>query len=113
MSAHRKYMSSAEQRLRAEELRMELDCGAPDPHQSHALAEQFVAQLKEDLARVEQQREALALDVALSFIEFFETSSDSRDLVRRMTELYPDNVNPSALVMSAITAFKHKKRQEA
>lgn len=64
MSAHRKHISSAEQRLQAEELRMELDCGAPNPHQSHALAEEFVARLKEDLARVEQQREKLALDVA-------------------------------------------------
>jgi glyoxylase-like metal-dependent hydrolase (beta-lactamase superfamily II) len=52
-------------------------------------------------------------DYLEKFIEFFETSSDSRDLVRRMTELYPDHVNPSALVMSAVTAFKHKKRQEA
>jgi hypothetical protein len=30
-----------------------------------------------------------------------------------MKELYPDHVNPSALVMSAVTAFKQKKRQEA
>lgn len=52
-------------------------------------------------------------DYLEKFIEFFGTSSDSRDLVRRMTELYPDHVNPSALVMSAVTAFKHKKRQEA
>jgi glyoxylase-like metal-dependent hydrolase (beta-lactamase superfamily II) len=52
-------------------------------------------------------------DYLTSFIEFFQTSSDSRELVRRMTELYPDHVNPSALVMSAVTAFKQKKRQEA
>jgi hypothetical protein len=30
-----------------------------------------------------------------------------------MQELYPDHVNPSALVMSAVTAFKRKKRQDA
>lgn len=52
-------------------------------------------------------------DYLKKFIEFVETSSDSRELVRRMTELYPDHVNPSALVMSAVTAFKQKKRQEA
>jgi glyoxylase-like metal-dependent hydrolase (beta-lactamase superfamily II) len=52
-------------------------------------------------------------DYLEKFIEFVETSSDSRELVRRMTELYPDHVNPSALVMSAVTAFKQKKRQEA
>jgi glyoxylase-like metal-dependent hydrolase (beta-lactamase superfamily II) len=52
-------------------------------------------------------------DYLTRFIDFFETSSDSRELVRRMTELYPDHVNPSALVMSAVTAFKQKKRQEA
>lgn len=51
-------------------------------------------------------------DYLEKFIEFFESSSDSRELVRRMTELYPDNVNPSALVMSAVTAFK-QKRQDA
>jgi len=52
-------------------------------------------------------------DYLEKFIDFFQTSADSRELVRRMTELYPDHVNPSALVMSAVTAFKHKKRQEA
>ncbi len=51
-------------------------------------------------------------DYLEKFIELFESSSDSRELVRRMTELYPDYVNPSALVMSAVTAFKHK-RQDA
>lgn len=48
-------------------------------------------------------------DYLQNFIKFFETSGDSRELVKRMTELYPDNVNPSALVMSAVTAFKQKK----
>ena len=50
-------------------------------------------------------------DYLAQFIEFFGTSADSRELVRRMQELYPDHVNPSALVMSAVTAFKRKKRQ--
>jgi glyoxylase-like metal-dependent hydrolase (beta-lactamase superfamily II) len=44
------------------------------------------------------------------FIELFESSADSRELVRRMTELYPDHLNSSALVMSAVTAFKQKAR---
>jgi len=52
-------------------------------------------------------------DYLAQFIEFFGTSADSRELVRRMQELYPDHVNPSALVMSAVTAFKRKKRQDA
>jgi glyoxylase-like metal-dependent hydrolase (beta-lactamase superfamily II) len=52
-------------------------------------------------------------DYLEKFIDFFGTSSDSRELVRRMQELYPDHVNPSALVMSAVTAFRQKKRQNA
>jgi glyoxylase-like metal-dependent hydrolase (beta-lactamase superfamily II) len=52
-------------------------------------------------------------DYLTKFIEFFGTSADSRELVRRMQELYPDHVNPSALVMSAVTAFKRKKHQDA
>jgi len=52
-------------------------------------------------------------DYLAQFIEFFGTSADSRELVKRMQELYPDHVNPSALVMSAVTAFKRKKRQDA
>lgn len=64
MSAYRKHMSSTEQRLRAEELRMEQDFGAPNPHESHALAAEFVERLKEDLERIERRREAAALDVA-------------------------------------------------
>jgi glyoxylase-like metal-dependent hydrolase (beta-lactamase superfamily II) len=52
-------------------------------------------------------------DYLEKFIDLFGTSSDSRELVRRMQELYPDHINPSALVMSAVTAFKQKKRQEA
>jgi glyoxylase-like metal-dependent hydrolase (beta-lactamase superfamily II) len=52
-------------------------------------------------------------DYLAQFIENFGTSADSRELVKRMQELYPDHVNPSALVMSAVTAFKRKKRQDA
>jgi len=62
----------------------------------------------DDAACIEETRDYLA-----QFIEFFGTSADSRELVRRMQELYPDHVNPSALVMSAVTAFKRKKRQDA
>ncbi|MFI5626409.1 MBL fold metallo-hydrolase [Nocardioides sp. NPDC051685] len=56
---------------------------------------------------IEETRHYLA-----SFIDLFETCSDSRELVSRMTDLYPDHVNPSALVMSAVTAFKQKTRPE-
>jgi len=52
-------------------------------------------------------------DYLTKFIEFFETSADSRELVQRMKELYPDHVNPSALIMSAATAFKHKKHRDS
>jgi glyoxylase-like metal-dependent hydrolase (beta-lactamase superfamily II) len=61
-----------------------------------------------DAACIEETRNYLS-----QFIDFFGTSADSRELVRRMQELYPDHVNPSALVMSAVTAFKRKKRQDA
>lgn len=61
----------------------------------------------DDAACVDETRDYLE-----KFIDFFATSSDSRELVRRMTELYPDHVNPSALVMSAVTAFKQKKNQQ-
>jgi len=64
--------------------------------------------LDDDAKCINETRDYLA-----QFIEFFGTSADSRELVRRMQELYPDHVNPSALVMSAVTAFKRKKRQEA
>jgi glyoxylase-like metal-dependent hydrolase (beta-lactamase superfamily II) len=64
--------------------------------------------LGDDAGCIAETREYLS-----QFIKFFDTSADSRELVRRMQELYPDHVNPSALVMSAVTAFKRKKRQEA
>jgi glyoxylase-like metal-dependent hydrolase (beta-lactamase superfamily II) len=51
-------------------------------------------------------------DYLAKFIEFFETSADSRELVKRMRELYPDHLNASALVMSAVTAFNQKKRRD-
>ena len=43
------------------------------------------------------------------FVDNLATSSNSRELVARMQELFPDHANASALVMSAVTAFKHKK----
>ncbi|EHB56196.1 beta-lactamase domain protein [Mycolicibacterium rhodesiae JS60] len=52
-------------------------------------------------------------DYLAKFIELYAASADSRELVAGMRRLYPDHVNPSALVMSAVTAFKHKKRQDA
>lgn len=48
-------------------------------------------------------------DYLENFIDFYETSPDSRELVKRMKELFPNNVNPSALVLSAVTAFKRKE----
>ena len=48
-----------------------------------------------------------------AFIEELEASSDSRDLVARMQARYPDNLNPSALVLSAVTAWKRKKASHA
>ncbi|HLU77225.1 MAG TPA: hypothetical protein VKZ48_04900 [Burkholderiales bacterium] len=68
MRAHRKHLSSTEQRLQAEEARMEQDFGAPNPHESHALAEKFVARLKEELELVERRREAMALDEAQTIL---------------------------------------------
>ncbi|MGV9853472.1 MBL fold metallo-hydrolase [Streptomyces sp. NPDC003442] len=48
-------------------------------------------------------------DYIRAFIEEFEASSDSRDLVARMQAQFPHNLNPSALVLSAVTAWKRKK----
>ena len=62
----------------------------------------------DDAACVDQTRAYLS-----HFIEFYETSENSRELVSRVKELYPDHMNPSALVMSAVTAFKAKKAQQA
>jgi glyoxylase-like metal-dependent hydrolase (beta-lactamase superfamily II) len=44
-----------------------------------------------------------------TFIDELEASDDSRDLVARMQRHYPDHLNPSALVLSAVTAWKRKK----
>ncbi|MFD5228688.1 MBL fold metallo-hydrolase [Streptomyces qaidamensis] len=48
-----------------------------------------------------------------AFIDELEASSDSRDLVARMRGHYPHNLNPSALVISAVTAWKRKKAGHA
>ena len=48
-------------------------------------------------------------DFIRTFIDELDASSDSRDLVARMRGHYPDNLNPSALVLSAVTAWKRKK----
>jgi glyoxylase-like metal-dependent hydrolase (beta-lactamase superfamily II) len=43
------------------------------------------------------------------FIQELNDSSDSRELVTRMQRRYPDHGNPSALILSALTAMKHKR----
>jgi hypothetical protein len=48
------------------------------------------------------------LDYLHHFIEEFEASTDPRDLVARMTARYPDHGNPSALVLSAVLAFRRR-----
>ncbi|MFE1879192.1 MBL fold metallo-hydrolase [Streptomyces diastatochromogenes] len=50
-------------------------------------------------------------DYIRAFIEELDASSDSRDLVARMQGRFPHNLNPSALVLSAVTAWKRKKAQ--
>lgn len=42
------------------------------------------------------------------FIDEFAASADSRDLVARMRKRYPDHGNTSALVLSAVLAFKRR-----
>lgn len=44
------------------------------------------------------------------FIEEVERSDDSRDLVARMQRRYPDHGNPSALILSAVTAIKRARQ---
>lgn len=44
-----------------------------------------------------------------NFIDQLAVSSDARELVRRVQERYPDHVNPTALIASAVTAFKRRK----
>ena len=48
-------------------------------------------------------------DYIQDFIDELELSSDSRDLVARMQRRYPDHGNPSALILSAVTAFRRRK----
>jgi glyoxylase-like metal-dependent hydrolase (beta-lactamase superfamily II) len=48
-------------------------------------------------------------DYIQNFIDEFDLSTDSRDLVARMQRRYPDHGNPSALILSAVTAFRRRK----
>ncbi len=48
-------------------------------------------------------------DYIQDFIEELDLASDSRDLVSRMQRRYPDHGNPSALILSAVTAVKRRK----
>ncbi|MEH0421229.1 MBL fold metallo-hydrolase [Streptomyces sp. B21-083] len=48
-------------------------------------------------------------DYIRAFTEELDASTDSRDLVTRMRARYPHNLNPSALVLSSMTAWKRKK----
>jgi len=48
-----------------------------------------------------------------AFIEGVESQPDSRGLVAHVQNLFPDHGNPTALVMSAVTAFKRKKALES
>ncbi|WP_431972016.1 MBL fold metallo-hydrolase [Nocardia sp. bgisy134] len=52
-----------------------------------------------------------------SYIQQFaanvDSCRDSRELVAQMQSIFPDHVNPSALVLSAVTAFKRKKQTHA
>jgi len=43
------------------------------------------------------------------FINEVDDSVDSRDMVARIQQRYPDHGNPSALILSAVTAFKRKR----
>jgi hypothetical protein len=53
------------------------------------------------------------LDYVQNFIDEFDLSTDSRDLVARMQRRYPDHGNPSALILSAVTAFRRRKAEPA
>ena len=48
-------------------------------------------------------------DYIQDFIDELDLSTDSRDLVARMQRRYPDHGNPSALILSAVTAFRRRK----
>ena len=47
------------------------------------------------------------------FIAGYRECANSRELVSYLRDRYPDHSNPSALVLSAVTAFKHKERTPA
>ena len=48
-------------------------------------------------------------DYIEAFIDEVENSANSRDMVARMQTRFPEFGNPTALVLSAVTAFKRKK----
>jgi glyoxylase-like metal-dependent hydrolase (beta-lactamase superfamily II) len=48
-------------------------------------------------------------DYIRHFIDELAASTDSRDLVARMKQRYPNHGNPSALILSAATAINRKK----
>jgi glyoxylase-like metal-dependent hydrolase (beta-lactamase superfamily II) len=52
-------------------------------------------------------------DYIRHFIDEFATSTDSRELVARMKRRYPDHGNPSALILSAATAFSREKARQS
>jgi glyoxylase-like metal-dependent hydrolase (beta-lactamase superfamily II) len=43
------------------------------------------------------------------FINEVDDSADSRDMVARIQQRYPNHGNPSALILSAVAAFKRKR----
>lgn len=52
-------------------------------------------------------------DYLEAFISGVERCANSRELVAHMQEHFPDHGNPSALILSAITAYKRKKAPDA
>jgi glyoxylase-like metal-dependent hydrolase (beta-lactamase superfamily II) len=52
-------------------------------------------------------------DYIRHFMHELDASTDSRELVARMQRRYPDHGNPSALILSAVTAFRRKKSSHA
>jgi glyoxylase-like metal-dependent hydrolase (beta-lactamase superfamily II) len=49
-------------------------------------------------------------DYIQAFIEELAGAADTRTLVSRMQERFPDHINPTALIVSATTAIKRKQR---
>lgn len=49
-------------------------------------------------------------DYIQAFIEELAGAADTRTLVGRMQERFPDHINPTALIVSATTAIKRKQR---